>query len=354
MNRRIAMGKAIVSGCALALFGFLTWCASAALAQTCTPVVFAFRHAEDTNPPQPPPDVKHRPPIFHLTPTGEAHADLYQTMVPEYTAANGLCPVTKVYATTTLDKVNCSSNCVSATNAFFTGKPLANAVMSGADPIIAVGEEDKKKPENSRLYEYLGNGNSAPKENTVNYSTTVAVRLRDELRATANRGESSAIFWTSQGLHVLGGAITGKKSNIPDKNLGKQFTPPRNAAYIFMPVGDAPNISGFSDTGVPPSGYVQCFNHVEYSDSLSPKAAHFIDPTGSPPTQFYYCGYGQQANLGGSPPEDCKMTPVGQFDGPCDGSIPADENARIKGKICDLTKLSPDVEMSTDIFGACN
>ena len=65
------MSKVRTSGCALVLFGALVLSASAAPAQTCTPVILAFRHAEDTNPPNPP------GPIFALTPTGTRHAELY-------------------------------------------------------------------------------------------------------------------------------------------------------------------------------------------------------------------------------------------------------------------------------------
>jgi hypothetical protein len=94
----------------LALFGSLFFCVFGALAQgLCTPVVYVFRHAEDTNPPS------HKP-IFTLTPVGKRHADLYKDMVPAFGAAqaNGFCPLGKVYAATTKDKVNCSTNCASS------------------------------------------------------------------------------------------------------------------------------------------------------------------------------------------------------------------------------------------------
>src|SRR5262245_11149560 len=72
MNWRIAMGNARAAGCVLVLFGSLALCAPSALGQPCGPVVYAFRHAEDTNPPGAHPPV----PIFALTPTGKAHAAL--------------------------------------------------------------------------------------------------------------------------------------------------------------------------------------------------------------------------------------------------------------------------------------
>ncbi|MGH2608065.1 MAG: hypothetical protein ACRDHF_03160, partial [Tepidiformaceae bacterium] len=124
MNQRIAV---------LVLFALLVLFASTAWGQACTPVVYAFRHAEDTNPPNP-------PPIFALTPTGQAHAALYPTMISVFQVANDYCPVTRVYATTKVQKEDtkedpCGGSCISATNAFDTARPLAEAVMSGGDPI---------------------------------------------------------------------------------------------------------------------------------------------------------------------------------------------------------------------------
>ena len=343
MNRRITIGKVGTSGCALVLFGSLVFFASAALAQTCTPVVYAFRHAEDTNPPNPP------GPIFALTPTGQAHAALYPTMVSDFQAANNYCPVTKVYAATKAKKVPpCGTACDSASNSFDTGTPLARAIMK-ADPITTV--DDKQ------LYEYLGNGNDAPSEDPKNYLTPTATALRTELLKRANLGQSSAIFWTSQGLHVLGGAIINGTSNVPDKNAAiNPSTPPRNAVYLFEASGSAPSITGFKDTPrsdrepEPRTIYIQCYNHVEYSEYvLTPKEAHFIDPTGNPPTQLYYCGYGDQSNLGGKPGKSC---PVGNQ---CGSSIENDRNKDIKGKICQTSfrDLVPEIPPGQDIFGAC-
>ncbi len=356
------MGNVRTLGCALVLFGFFVFFASSALGQSCMPVVYAFRHAEDTNPATPP------GPIFTLTPTGKAHAMLYPTMVTDFQATNNFCPVTKVYAATKVDKVPpCGNECKNATNAFDTATPLANKVMSGADPITTVGGNE--------LYEYLGNGNNAP--TSPNYSTDTAKALRKELLATANRSESSAIFWTSQGLHVLGGAIINANSNIPVKNGAP--IPPRNAVYLFKAAGSAPNITGFSDTPLkttppgssPPSSvYVQCFNHVETSDQFTPKSSHFIDPTGDPPTQAYYCGYNNdQSNLGGkpldstclnaqngtipndptAPPPTCSPTPTATPT----PTAPFKSNKDITGKICNTTTLLPSTS-GPSIFGACN
>ena len=353
------MGKVRTSGCAVVLFSSLVLLASSALA--CTPAVFVFRHAEDTNPPY--------PLIFHLTPTGEFHALFYRIMVPAFADGTTFCKVTTVYAATTEDKPDHSK---SATNSFFTARPLAQQAMGGKDPIIALGAFDKKHLEDSRLYEYLGNGIKAPSEKPSNYETEIAKRLRTALLATANKNESSAIFWTSQGMHVLGGVIIEKTSNVPDKNFGGlpySGTPPRNAVYVFSAAGSAPNIAKFSDTPLrkPTKGvsdnpavlagfYVQCINHVEYSNDLNPHPAHFVKD----PVRFY-CGYGGQSNLGGSPPsysandpKTCNYDASGKLTTACDGSITAADNIKIDGKICNTTDLDPTVDQSTDIYGACN
>ena len=344
------MGKVRTSGCALVLFGSLVFSASSALGQTCTPVFYAFRHAEDTNPPVPP--GAHPPvgtvPIFALTPTGQAHAALYPTMVSDFRAANNLCPVTKVYATTKVEKMKCTSNCASATNAFDTGTPLAKAVMSGTDPITTVTKDDGTKKE---LYEYLGNGNDAPMN--PDYTNATSTALRKELLVTANAGKSSAIFWTSQGLHVLGGAIINGTSNVPDKNFGAKVSPPRNAVYIFAAAGSAPNITKFDDIPATTSLYVQCFNFVGASISLAPKAKgpRFIVPEDdpdpdNPPKQLYYCGYGAENVLGGTLPEGCAL------DAQC-GVIANDQNKNINGKICNTTTSMVPKTTGTNTFGAC-
>ncbi len=183
----IAMSNVKASNRALILFGFLALFASGAFAQ-CTPVVYAFRHAEDTNPPNPP------GPQFTLTPSGDAHAKLYPAMVTQFGSNNGFCAVAKVYATTKAQKVgSCGTQCTSATNAYDTAVPLAASVGQSA-PITKIGSFE--------LYEFVGNGDPTP--TTPKYDTATAKALREELLATANSGKSSAIFWTSQGLHAGG------------------------------------------------------------------------------------------------------------------------------------------------------
>jgi len=264
---------------------------------------------------------------------------------------NNFCPVAKVYAATKAEKVDCNSDCASATNAFDTAAPLAKDRM-GTDPITTVTTDGGKI---KQLYEYLGNGNDAP--TSPDYNTSTAIALRKELLATANAGKSSAIFWTSQGLHVLGGVIINGTSIVPDKNFGAKVSPPRNAVYIFAAAGSAHNIAKFKDTPAPPSLYVQCFNFVGASVGVTPRGPRFIVPgddhDDDPPQQLYYCGRDAETVLGGTLPGPCALNVQ------C-GVIPNDQNKDINGKICNTTVTSvppPGYVIprtaGTGTFGAC-
>ena len=335
---------------ALILFGFLGLFASSAWGE-CIPVVFAFRHAEDTS-------------YNQLTPTGMAHAELYKSMVSGFEATvleppdKTPCRVTKVYSTTIATKPDGNA---SATNSFNTAAPLAKARMNAA-PITTVGTGDGKR----ELYEYVSSNIEEP--TNPNYSNTTATALRKELLATANSQESSAIFWTSQGLHVLGGAIIstdsiGRDSAVPKKD--GWTLPPRNAVYLFKAKGSAP-ITEFDDTPKAPvtdthpvsvssTFYVQCFNWVGTTDQ--PKigerdADNFVKPDKpDESTQLYYCGWGTQSAVGGKPIDGCNVNNPDPLAKEC-GLIPNGRTDEIKGKICDTTSLLPE-SYGKDIFGAC-
>ena len=305
----------------LALFGSLFFCTSDALAQeTCIPVVYAFRHAEDTNPPS------HKP-IFTLTPTGTAHAKLYATMVPAFgnDFSPKFCPLAKVYATTKKDKVNCNG-CASTTNPFDTAVPLAGEIMV-LDPLTTAGGVD--------LHEFLGNGNTIP--SNIKYDTDAAKALRAELLATANQSKSSALFWTSEGMHILGGAIINADSQVPVKT--KTYSPPRNLAYVFKAqvASSGGAFGSFADIESK-DRYVQCYNHVETTNQFNPPGPRFFD-------SGYYCGYADQANLGGTPGK-CEQGDA------CGSSIKTQaDNDMVKAKIC-KTKGLP--EAGPGIYGRCD
>jgi hypothetical protein len=352
MDQGIAMGKVKTSACALIFLGSLVWFASTTLAQTCTPVVYAFRHAEDTNPDPP-------PPIFTLTPTGKAHAALYPSMVSDFQSApNNFCPVTKVYATTKAEKINCTSNCASATNAFDTARPLAcwapsqdlmrcscwlrsttPQELAQCDAQMNTAPSTKVQYE---LYEFVGNGNNPP--TNPNYMTPEAIALRNELIETAKAGGSSAIFWTSDGLHVLAGAIINGTSKVPDKKgsdpKATKGTPPRNEVYVFQFM---PAQGQFSDVAKADL-FVQGYNRAETSGKF-PKGPAFI-PANPDGTQDYYAGY--QPNVLGGVLND-KPCAVGD---PCGSTIATVDLQMVKGKICNTStplKNSP----GPGYYGAC-
>jgi hypothetical protein len=81
-----------------------------AQAQECTPTVYLFRHAEDTS---------SGPPA--LTSVGNAHANLYPTMINQLKTAFSLCPVQRVFAMW-------DRNGQGTTNPYQTALPLARAV----------------------------------------------------------------------------------------------------------------------------------------------------------------------------------------------------------------------------------
>jgi len=269
---------------ALLPLGFLALQGQAQAQPACTPVVYAFRHAEDSNALTYP---------NTLTKTGLRHADLYVSMIDNINAPLGTnyCAVTKVYSIN-LTKADGSGN---TTNPFLTAKPLAIAKMAGADPLQKVSSGST----NLALLEYLGNSPDPATHTSSNpfvpsYTTDVANALRATLVTTAQAGGSSAVFWTSQGLHVLGGAIINADSRIPQKVIdGVAFpagtligTPPRNAAYIFPYNATT---AGFDDVTTFDQ-YVQCYNWTISSPDSD--------------TEFrtdFWCGKANYGDLGGNP-----------------------------------------------------
>ncbi len=86
---------------------------------TCTPVVYAFRHAEDLN----------GPPTV-LTPVGMEHANLYIEMITAFELTKNYCPVKFVYSVNQLKP----GGETGTTNPYFTARPLGgkpNKVREG-------------------------------------------------------------------------------------------------------------------------------------------------------------------------------------------------------------------------------
>ncbi len=176
------------------------------------------------------------------------------------------------------------------TNPFETARPLANDVMN-LDPLIKIGDDI--------IDEYL----------TVVEPETLKIILLGH----AEVGWSSALFWTSDGLHDLGEALG--TDIIPEKTEVPKDSPPRNAAYVFQ-YFEGSESEGF----IPPDKfdeYIQCFN---------------IDPSHHISTDNrYYCG---------------KNNGHGSL------SVPDDPNDLIKvhGRICATAGLMGE---TADYYGYC-
>jgi hypothetical protein len=218
----------------------------------CTPVVYAFRHAEDSNNPVTPFPCLPGSRInctTALKPVGKGHANLYVEMITSLEMKKDFCPVSFVFSINPIKPDGFGGT----TNPFFTGKPLSKAVMN-LDPIVEIA------------------GDIIDEKLTV-VSPQV---LHDKLIGIAKSGASAALFWTSDGLHDLGVALG--TDIIPVKT--PSVSPPRNAAYIFKYNG--------SDTFLPPAKpdeYVQCFNYATGGRD----ADNF--------TNKFYCGFGPNGNL---------------------------------------------------------
>jgi hypothetical protein len=286
------MGAAI-AGCFLLI-------SENAVAQ-CVPVVYAFRHAEDLDPvtdhhpdytDDTPPSNGGNP--HSLTRIGALHANLYVEMVRILEIAQDYCPVSTVYAI----HPKKPDGTYGTTNPYYTGRPLANAVMND-NPIISV--------DNLRLGSMLANGEAQPLNLAI-------------LDVVTNDARSVALFWDSEGLHALGNVLS-VGSNIPDKAAGT--TPPRNAAYIFEFRNGA--LQPWTPTSTPQ--YIQCFNWDIVQRKFS--------------THTNYCGNTTNPNLGGTPD---KAPPQGNL-------ILSADLYRLHGRICDKNDLSP--PPSGNYYGTC-
>lgn len=211
------------------IYSLLYFCASllvftsSASAQTaCTPVVYAFRHAEDSG--------------RNLTLVGRQHASLYPAMVAGFGTSHDYCPVGYVYS---MYEMNPDGS-AGTNNPFQTAQPLAAficgeaAFFAGLDPYTTcLGSASEPHTAlasangGGNLYEYLAI-EGAPR--TTQPSATGS-QLRDELVQHAGEGFSSAIFWSSQGLNVLGQAIAPGFTGIP----GCSTLPLKTAARTSKP-----------------------------------------------------------------------------------------------------------------------
>jgi hypothetical protein len=237
-------------------------------------------------------------------------------MLADLGGANNYCPVAFVYSTYEInpDKGQGTSN------PYETARPLAIAACYNfpnvsSESLATCNFFPRTALENGgKLYEYLGANKSEQGTPLAGISATGPQLLKELTGRAVTDGVSIAIFWTSQGLNVLGQAIvpgfTGIPgcSKLPAADECKKLKAPRNAAYVFVFNG-----SGF-DAPEAITQYVQCFNvHINFAVSPS----KLVGPSGT----TYYCGNGDDGT----------------------GSLPSISEQEgldsLLGKICDTSKL---------------
>jgi hypothetical protein len=317
--------------------GSLLSLVSIAHAQPCTPVVYVFRHAEDFKA------------VSQLTPAGEAHANLYPSMLEDFGRLHGYCPVGYVYAQYRIKPAgNPGTN-----NPYATAVPLASyACQQLADfkalfnqPYDCNGQnvdprETLQDYPDEFLYEYLGESEAEkPTKNGTKYpkggQSLTGDELRQQLVLNSQQfqnlyGVSSAIFWTSQGMNILGQAIVPGFTEIPGCKEPpfdapcQDNKPGRNVVYVFEFRGNgAPVATAFS----PPANltqYLQCFNVKDLKLLQDGK---------------YYCsrdGSSLVEKVDGKPLNDPTHPPNHPLDADHLKAIP------LQGKICDTANLAAD------------
>ncbi len=356
MNKKINYIFSLIS---VGLISFVAFTASVQ-AQNCTPVVYAFRHAEDFGGADAKNNEPSGGPYGFLSKTGAAHADLYPDMIKTLAELKGYCPVTRVYAASPTGNDGKAKDQIDyngAVNSFCTARPLAkslspqqtwtppeNSGNSASNPLCinAMGEREGVLTKNDPIMFINGVG----LDQYLNGSDDPGSLLRHALLANAGENASSAIFWTSQGLHSLGNAIIDGTSAVPVKNGGN--TPGRNAVYIFTPKVTDNLIIGFNDTSL---DYFQCFNWTNFGDM----------GLGRMRTNNW-CGKSDGTKLGGSMGDDKKCTLEGlkNNDALCTNQIPLKNlpggtDTQLSGKICNVEDSEPGFikEGSAGYVGYC-
>ena len=329
------------------LITFVGFTASVQAEDDCIPVVYAFRHAEDFGGADAKNNEPSGGPFGFLSKTGAAHADLYPEMIETLAEHKGYCPVTRVYAASPTGddgKAKDYINYNGAVNSFCTARPLAKSLSpqqtwtvpinngnSSTNPLCTNAEtgvlEDSLTGSDPQMFI-----NGVGLDQNLNGPDDPGALLRAALLDTAERNESSAIFWTSEGLHALGNAIIDGTSAVPVKNGGN--TPGRNAVYIFTPKVTDNLIIGFNDTSL---DYFQCFNWTNFGDM----------GLGRMRTNNW-CGRSDGTKLGGSMGDDKKCTLEGleNNDALCTNQIPPKNlpggtDTQINGKICNIAGSEP-------------
>jgi hypothetical protein len=258
----------------IALFAFysvLFTCIN--VASACTPVAYLFRHAEDQN------RDKSDPFELTLTPSGQAHADLYIGMMNKFQQEKpSYCPVSTVYALNPIKFFHPGGRPeIGTSNPYWTAEPLAQRATN-QNPIITVDD--------MILTETLGNG--------------VGAKFLEAIEAKVNNQQSVAIFWTSDGMcdvaKTLGPTLPGFSCTSGSK-------PPRNSVFRFNYDVVEKKFKTVTDK------YKQCFNYNATADNFTPDT--------------YYCQFSANLNTYETRPGF------------------ADDLEQIAGRICDTAAPDP-------------
>jgi hypothetical protein len=212
----------------LSVFGIFLF-DSPAQAQTCTPTVYLFRHAED------------EATKVALTEAGKKHAVLYPEMLLQYQITSSDCPVKRVLA---MYDHNPDAT-PGTTNPRDTAEPLAKQCCGGNVEMSLIDRASKKY----FLYEKI---NSSPDGGLASDGFGRLARIFYALQPTLNSESSVAIFWTQEGLPDVSQAL-----NVPPIYIPRNVAPPADPA-LSWPGRLRSSVNKFSWTG---NSYVAQYNY---------------------------------------------------------------------------------------------
>jgi hypothetical protein len=275
----------------ISLFALGVFVSNAAQAQTCTQVLYIFRHAEDVDTTKPPPGQS-----AGLTAVGKRHAQLYPDLIRQLraTVLQGTtappCVLGRVFAM--WNRPNTITGVGGTTNPYFTALPLAQAqdpmvvipppppydlcpVASGQHPATYVPEMCFKDDIDNLTYylcEYPGDANCSADFNHLNPNNRNAYKAYTDTGDIdshfymylhryfqSNPNTSAAIFHTSDGMPAVSYAF-GERPHVvlcPYPNDGNttcyEKTPPFTDDWLVgsceLPI-DMPTSSCYKEANV--------------------------------------------------------------------------------------------------------
>jgi hypothetical protein len=258
----------------IALFAFhwVFFASAGAASAACTPVAYLFRHAEDQDNP-----IKKTPFDDTLTPSGDAHAGLYISMMNAFDLETEFtyCEVVTVYALNPYKHASPSTE-IGTSNPYWTANPLAQN-NTGRNPIIEV--------KSMRLTEFLPGA--------------VGSNFLEDIKDKTDNQHSVAIFWSSSGMCEVARKLG--LPGLPDYTCAEGSKPPRNSVFRF---NYDVTTGRFTTVTVK---YTQYFNYDEMLNNFTPNE--------------YWCRYSADLR---------------KFETQLDGRL-----NQLEGRICDTTAPDP-------------